>query len=252
MGARIRAFDWDRHPLGPPQRWPGALRMALSLCLHSSFPTAIYWGPEHQVLYNDAWSVIPADRHPAILGMPAREGWSDIWHVVGPQFEKVFRTGVGEASFDQMLPMQRGGRATETWWNYSLSAIRDEAQQVVGIFNQGNEVTELVQARRQREAEIARWREVFEQAPAGVALLRGTDHVFEFANAAYLRLVAERDIVGKRVEQAIPEVASQGFVQLLNSVHATGEPYVGTGVSSRCGRRWRRRDGAAPCARRWR
>ena len=42
MGARIRAFDWDRHPLGPPQRWPGALRMALSLCLHSSFPTAIY------------------------------------------------------------------------------------------------------------------------------------------------------------------------------------------------------------------
>jgi hypothetical protein len=58
MGARMRAFDWDSHPLGPPDGWPAALRMAVSLCLSSSFPTAIYWGPEFHVLYNDAWSVI--------------------------------------------------------------------------------------------------------------------------------------------------------------------------------------------------
>src|SRR6476661_10717713 len=92
MGERIRAFDWDRHPLGPPARWPQALRMTLGLCLNSSFPTAIYWGQDLHVLYNDAWSVIPAERHPAILGMPAREAWSDIWHVVGPRFEAVMRT----------------------------------------------------------------------------------------------------------------------------------------------------------------
>lgn len=230
MGERIRAFDWDRHPLGPPARWPQALRMTLGLCLNSSFPTAIYWGPDLHVLYNDAWSVIPAERHPAILGMPAREAWSDIWHVVGSRFEGVLRTGQGEASYNEMLPMVRQGRPTETWWNYSLTAIRDADYRVAGIFNQGNEITEVVLARRQREAEIARWRDVFAQAPAPVALLRGPDHRFEFANDAYLRLVGNREVVGRSVAEALPEIASQGFVQILDRVLASGESYVGTGV----------------------
>ena len=233
MGARLRAFAWDAHPLGPPQLWPGALRMAMSLCLHSSFPTAIYWGPEFHVLYNDAWSVIPAERHPAMLGMPAREAWSDIWHVVGPQFERVFQTGAGEAVYDQMLPMVRGGRPTETWWNYSLTAIRNADHSVGGIFNQGNEITEIVHARRQREAEIGRWREIFRQAPAGAALLRGPQHVFEFANDTYLRLIGQRDVVGMTVTQALPEIDGQGFTQLLDRVLSTGEPYVGTGAAVR-------------------
>ena len=75
--------------------------MAISLCLNSSFPTAIYWGPELYLLYNDAWSVIPADRHPQALGQPARQLWTDNWHVVGPQFEQVLATGNGVAQDEQ-------------------------------------------------------------------------------------------------------------------------------------------------------
>ncbi|MEJ8837492.1 PAS domain-containing protein [Ramlibacter sp. AN1133] len=230
MGERIRAFDWGSHPLGPPAQWPPALRMAMSLCLNSSFPTAIYWGPAFHVLYNDAWSEIPAEKHPAILGMPAREGWSDIWDIVGPQFQHVFATGEGMALYEQMLPMVRGGRPCETWWNYSLTAIRDAEHGIGGIFNQGNEVTAIVHARRERQAEIDRWREMFRQAPAPVALLRGPRHVFEFANDAYLRLVAGRDIVGKPVAEAIPEVRAQGFIELLDGVYGSGEAYLGTGA----------------------
>jgi PAS domain-containing protein len=230
MGERIRAFDWDSHPLGPPAQWPSALRMAMSLCLNSSFPTAIYWGPSFYILYNDAWSEIPAEKHPAILGMPAHEGWSDIWDIVGPQFGHVYASGEGMALYEQMLPMVRGGRPCETWWNYSLTAIRDAEHGIGGIFNQGNEVTAIVRARRQRQAEIDRWREMFRQAPAPVALLRGPEHVFEFANDAYQRLVAGRQIVGKRVADAIPEVRTQGFNELLDGVYRTGEPYLGTGA----------------------
>ena len=103
MGERIRSFDWDRHPLGPPAQWPSALRMALSLCLNSSFPTAIYWGPEMVVLYNDAWSVIPAEKHPWILGQPAAHAWADIWHIVGPQFRQVLEAGESFALYDLSL-----------------------------------------------------------------------------------------------------------------------------------------------------
>lgn len=231
MGERLRAFDWASHPLGPPQHWPDALRMALSLCLNSSFPTAVYWGPELYVLYNDAWSEIPAEKHPWILGKPAREGWSDIWPIVGPQFTTVLESGEGLALYEQMLPMVRGGHPTETWWNYSFTPIRNADHSIGGVFNQGNEVTGLVHARRKRQAEIERWRELFRQAPAGVALLRGPRHVFEFTNDAYRRLIGGREVVGQTVAEAVPEAQAQGFVKLLDGVYRTGEPWVGTSVS---------------------
>jgi len=144
MNALIRAHDWASTPLGPMESWPAALRLALNIAEHSAFPTAIYWGPEFHLLYNDAWAPIPAERHPWALGKPAEEVWSDIWPVVGPQFRQVIETGQGMSHSAQMLPMVRGGIACETYWNYSLTAIVDEAGQTVGLFNQGNEVTDAV------------------------------------------------------------------------------------------------------------
>ena len=144
MSARIRDFDWSSTPLGPMESWPEPLRLTLSIAEHSAFPTAIYWGPELRLIYNDAWAPIPGERHPRALGQPAAEVWSDIWPVVGPQFEQVMRTGVGISAVEQMLPMVRNGVTQETYWNYSITPIHDQAGRVVGIFNQGNEITSAV------------------------------------------------------------------------------------------------------------
>ena len=125
LGERIRRHDWESTPLGPIDGWPQALRLALSICLNSSFPTSIYWGPDLRLLYNDAWSPIPGERHPAALGRPAAEVWFDIWDVVGPQLAHVMETGEGFSAFDFMLPIVRGGVQQETYWNYSFTPIRD-------------------------------------------------------------------------------------------------------------------------------
>jgi signal transduction histidine kinase/CheY-like chemotaxis protein len=148
MGARIRAHDWAASPFGPPDDWPVSLRLALSICLGSSLPTAIYWGPELRLLYNDSWTPVPAGKHPWALGRPAHVVWDDIWAVVGPQFVQVLQTGTGFSTFDQQLLMQRGGRAEETYWTYSLTAIRDETGAVAGILNQGHETTARVLSER--------------------------------------------------------------------------------------------------------
>ena len=73
MGARMRAYDWANTPFGAIERWPQSLRSAISICLNSRFPIAIYWGPELALLYNDAWSPIPGDKHPWALGRPGRK-----------------------------------------------------------------------------------------------------------------------------------------------------------------------------------
>ena len=231
MGALIRAHDWSSHPLGPPASWHPTLRSTIALCLNSSIPTCVYWGPELRLLYNDAWAPIPAERHPGALGRPAAEVWPDIWDIVQPQFEQVATTGVGFAVYDQMLPLNRNGRVEETFWNYSFSPIRDEAGNIVGIFNQGNETTDKIRAARASKNELESLRELFAQAPGAIALLDGPQHIFALANAAYLQLIGGRPILGKPVAEVLPEVIEQGFGEVLDRVYNTGERFLAESTS---------------------
>ena len=78
------------------------------------------------------------------------------------------------------------------------------------------------------EAEKRKLADVFERAPAFMAILRGKNHIFEMANIAYYQLVGHRDIIGKSLIEAIPEVREQGYIEILDAVLATGEPFIGT------------------------
>lgn len=59
MGSLIRGYEWSKTVLGSPDSWPQSLKSALSICLNSNFPIAIYWGEDLLLLYNDGWSPIP-------------------------------------------------------------------------------------------------------------------------------------------------------------------------------------------------
>jgi nitrogen-specific signal transduction histidine kinase len=50
--------------------------------------------------------------------------------------------------------------------------------------------------------------------------------VISLVNPRYLHLVNNRDVVGKTVRVALPEVAEQGYIEILDRVYA-GEAYVG-------------------------
>ncbi|MBB5770776.1 two-component sensor histidine kinase [Brevundimonas vesicularis] len=80
---------------------------------------------------------------------------------------------------------------------------------------------------RRLETERNRLVEMFMQAPGFVAILSGPDHRFQMHNDAYSQLIGRRDIAGKPVRQALPELEGQGFYEFLDSVFATGEPYEG-------------------------
>ena len=76
-------------------------------------------------------------------------------------------------------------------------------------------------------AAFDRLRDVFDQLPAAVVLVRGPEHVFEFVNPAYRRLVGDRAFEGRTVDESMPELRDQGFVELLDRVFRTGERFVG-------------------------
>ncbi|HZF93992.1 MAG TPA: HWE histidine kinase domain-containing protein [Allosphingosinicella sp.] len=155
MAEAIADFDWAGTPLGPRESWPAQLRFAADLCLRASIPTAIYWGPDFRILYNDAWAPVLRERHPGALGRPAAEVWSDIWDLVRPSFEDVAATGEGVSIYEQMLPMRRGAVVDETYWNYSLTPIAGAGGNVLGIFIQSIEITKALLAERRLSFQIA-------------------------------------------------------------------------------------------------
>jgi signal transduction histidine kinase len=88
--------------------------------------------------------------------------------------------------------------------------------------------TALLAATQRRVEEREAFYQVFEQAPAAVALLRSPGHRFEFVNPAYQALFSGRPLAGRDAAEAVPELLDQGFVALLDQVYQTGETFFGT------------------------
>jgi PAS domain S-box-containing protein len=80
---------------------------------------------------------------------------------------------------------------------------------------------------RALEVERARLADVFHRAPSFIVAFRGPEQVYGFVNEAYYQLVGHREIIGKPLLEAIPEIRDQGFVEVLRHVYDTGEPWVG-------------------------
>ena len=239
MANRCRAFDWGTTSLGPPAEWSPALRTMVATTLESPFATNLWCGPDLNLIYNDAYCKVLGAKHPAALGRPGREVWHEIWPQIGPMFDAIRAGGPPTFAEDAPFVMERAsGPPGEAWFTFSLSPVRDEDGTIVAFLNVAAETTQRVLSdRAMREARAAAERaedrllSVFTQAPAFLAVLRGKDHVFEFANDAYLTLVGNRDIIGKPVREALPEVRGQGFFELLDEVYETGKPFVGRETS---------------------
>jgi PAS domain S-box-containing protein len=76
-------------------------------------------------------------------------------------------------------------------------------------------------------------RDLFMQAPGFMAVLAGAELRFTLVNTAYQQLIGHRQVIGRRLEEALPEMEGQGFLVLLQGVLSSGKPYIGRSVSVR-------------------
>lgn len=236
MRARCRALDWSTTPLGPVSRWPLSLRTTVATLLASRHPMFLFWGPDLVQFYNDAYrpSLAEGGRHPRALGMRGAEFWTEIWDIIGPQIAQVLAGGEATWHEDHLVPIERNGRIEEVYWTYSYGPAFGDDGAVAGVLVVCQETTARVLTERrlqalnqQLEVERSRLAYTFQQAPAFLAILRGSPLTFELVNEAYYRLVGHRDLVGRPLFEALPEARGQGFEPLLTRVVESGEPFVG-------------------------
>ena len=148
LASLMRAQDWSRTALGPPETWPQSLCTMLRMLLTSRYQMWMGWGPDLHFFYNDAYRPTLGSKHPESLGKPTRELWAEIWGDIGPRIQHVLDTG--EATWDEglLLLLERNGYPEETYHTFSYSPVFDDAGAVGGMLSVVMEETERVISER--------------------------------------------------------------------------------------------------------
>jgi signal transduction histidine kinase/ActR/RegA family two-component response regulator len=117
--------------------------------------------------------------------------------------------------------------------NFVYEPIRNEYGLVEGILAAVSDVTEQVLDRKKLEEAVIsveterhRFGQIFSDASTSMALTRGPNHIFEHVNPSYARIFANRQLVGKPLLEALPELKGQPFPELFDRVFNTGVPYI--------------------------
>ena len=163
MGARLRDHDWSLSPLGEPAAWPPVLKIVTGIMLASNQPMFAAWGPSQATVYNAAYAEILADRHPAALGRPFFEIWSEIREDVTPIMDRGY-AGESVAMDDIELMLQRRGFAEEAHFSFSYTPLRGEDGSVGGVFCACTETTRQVLSQRQTSEAERRHRQILDGA----------------------------------------------------------------------------------------
>jgi two-component sensor histidine kinase len=230
-GRLFRNHDWQKSPLGPMETWAVELRTLVNVMLGSLQPMLIVWGPSQTTLYNDGYAEMCGSRHPAAFGGSFQSLWHDIWDQVEPIISAAY-AGQGTAMDDIEFLMHRNGYPEETHFAFSYTPVRDPWGTVLGMFCACTEITTQVAMRRAERTQRDRMLQVFELSPGGIAMLVGPNHVFEYANEEYYSIIGfGREIIGRTVNEAVSEVVRQGFIDRLDAVYNTGEPFVAKNLS---------------------
>jgi PAS domain S-box-containing protein len=99
---------------------------------------------------------------------------------------------------------------------------------ITGATNTLVDITDQLKTRKELQQVAKMVERLYMNAPAFICTVTGPDHVFELVNPEYQKLYGSRQLVGKKVADALPELISQGIIKRLDKVFETGESYVVT------------------------
>jgi len=150
MGARVRAFDWEKTPLGPISSWPQSLKTTIDLMMASQLAMNLIWGPERILIYNEIHRAFMGTKHPRAFGRPGREVWGEVWEAAEAIHHRVF-AGETVTLEDHPWTLLRNGGPEEAFFTSYFTPIHDETGAVVANLATAFETTNAVKEKAERD-----------------------------------------------------------------------------------------------------
>jgi PAS domain S-box-containing protein len=156
LGALTARIDAGS-PLGPVDGWSPVLVSTVRLMLSSQAEIVLFWGPELCALYNEAYAPTIGDKHPRVLGRPAREGWTELWDDLEPLLRSVVEQGQPVHAKDRPFYIERaGGLGEQVFFDINYSPVYEADGSIGGALCIVSETTKRVMAEKEMRADRAR------------------------------------------------------------------------------------------------
>jgi signal transduction histidine kinase/CheY-like chemotaxis protein len=152
VAALIRTRDWGGTPLGPVTGWPERLRGLVDTLLENPVPTALLWGPDGILLYNEGYAVVCGKRHPAVLGGSLRDAWPEAWDFNGRMLANCL-AGNRETHENVSFLLERDGVTRESWFDLYYGPVPGPDGVTAGVLATVIEITDQVEAEQARAAQ---------------------------------------------------------------------------------------------------
>ncbi|MGZ5192354.1 MAG: PAS domain-containing sensor histidine kinase [Kaistella sp.] len=162
-----------------------------------------------------------------VLGLPLLEALPEIKDQEFPQILKgVYKTGVAYKGNGVLAMLVKNGVLSECYFDfvYSPIFINDE---ITGISVVATEVTEKVLSEKKLQESELRFKELMEISDYSTGIYVGEDLIIDFANDQMIKTWGkDKSVIGKKLEDALPELQGQPFIQILKNIFKTGEAYI--------------------------
>jgi PAS domain S-box-containing protein len=159
------------------------------------------------------------------LGQPYFSVWPNAQNELSPLFDRLFGSMVVDLD-DISITFDRDEGTPDAHFALSYTPIRGHGNQVVGLLCIHSETTDAPPGKVLEPRDHKRLAQMFDQAPSFIAVLSGAEHRIELANAGFLKLVGNPNVVGKSIDEVLPERDAPEFLALLDHAFGTGERVV--------------------------
>ena len=167
-----------------------------------------------------------------IIGLPLREAIPELeGQGIFEALDEVYNHGkvFKVKEYNVKIDVNGDGNVKDMYFNLFYKPLRDENNNIVGIFVHALEISELVNSKRATEKTKDEFENMIVNAPFATTLFVGRDMIIELANEKMISLWGkDNSVINKKLADALPELNGQPFLQILDNVFTTGKAYHAT------------------------
>lgn len=142
----------------------------------------------------------------------------------------VKKTGIPYKGYKELCYLVRDGETQECYFDFIYAPIfNDEETEVIGVSVVATEVTEQVAAEKKLAETEYTFENLIRESDYSIGLYKGNDLIIDIANRSMLKTWGKNEnVIGMKLEDALPELKGQPFIDILKNIFDTGKTYSAT------------------------